>query len=509
MRIIISSGHGKYIRGASGPPPIPPYCDEVDEARKIVEQVATELRELNVDVLTFHDDTSHDQSTNLSTIVNYHNKQTRDIDCSIHLNCYDGSAHGVEVLYVTQQELAARISAAIAAVGFTNRGAKYRSDLKFLNATHEPSVLLEVLFCDHRGDCETYRARFTEVCRAIAESLAGRQVQPGPEPPPITEQPPEAESGGHPQLSEGSEGPAVVELQSILGVPPDGDFGNITATQVEAFQRACGLTPDAVVGPQTWAAVDDLELKLADGSKRLSASLIEEITELAKDSPLDGYEWPDRGMSPPGYIAGMSLCYAVAVQDWHKGAAHAIAMARELGSSSVDALKWYESELKAQGCKLNIPEDRLRTLFVLMIGLSMRESSGRYPEGRDLSAGSSSTQADTCEAGLMQTSWNIRTADPSLPPLLIDYWDNPNGFRNEFAENVDPTADNLDVYGSGEGARYQFLAKFCPAFAVMTSGVGLRTRKDHWGPIKRLEVTINKEADALLKSVQALVDSVA
>jgi hypothetical protein len=370
-------------------------------------------------------------------------------------------------------------------------------------------VLLECLFCDHRGDCETYRARFAEVCRAIAESLAGREVQPGPEPPPITELPPEPipepPAHAHPQLSEGSEGPAVADLQAILGVPADGEFGNITATQVEAFQKACGLTPDAVVGPNTWAAVDELERKLADGNEGLSGILIAEITELAKESSLDGYEWPDRGMSPPGYLAGMSLCFAVAVQDLQKGAAHATAMARDLGSSDVDALKWYESELKAQGCRLNTAEDRLRSLFVLMIGLSMMESSGRYPEGRDLSA--DNVQAETAEAGLMQSSWNLRTADPSLPPLLVDYWDNPNGFRNEFAENVEPTAENLDVYGSGEGARYQFLAKFCPAFAVMTSGVGLRTRCQHWGPIKRKEVTLREEADDLLKQVQKLIDT--
>jgi peptidoglycan hydrolase-like protein with peptidoglycan-binding domain len=502
MKICISSGHGKYIRGASGPPPIPPFCDEVDEARKIVETSATELRKLGVEVLTFHDNTSHDQSTNLSTIVAWHNKQSRDLDVSVHLNCYDGSAHGVEVLYVSQQELAAKISTAIAKIGFTNRGAKKRTDLAFLNGTDEPAVLLEVLFCDNRGDCDRYRSHFADVCRAIAESLSGQQVQPGPTPPqppqpePAPEPPPQPV--GHPMLSEGSEGPAVVELQTVLGLPTDGDFGNITATQVEGFQKACGLSPDAIVGPMTWDAVDELERRLVDGDERL-----------ADASPIDEYEWPDRGISPPGYITGMSLCYAITAQDFEKAAAYAGTMAKGLGSSDVDALKWYESDLKAKGCKLDTAADRLRSLFVLMIGLSMRESSGRYCEGRDLSAGSSSTQSDTCEAGLMQTSWNIRSADASLPGLLTEYWNNPNGFRQEFAENVDPTAENLDVAGTGEGARYQWLAKFCPAFAVMTSGVGLRKRKDHWGPIKRKEVTINKDAWALLKQIDDTLASIA
>ena len=62
------------------------------------------------------------------------------------------SAHGTEVLYVTQQTLAAQLSSAIASCGFTNRGAKYRSDLYVLNNTEMPAVLLGGLFLrQHRG----------------------------------------------------------------------------------------------------------------------------------------------------------------------------------------------------------------------------------------------------------------------------------------------------------------------------------------------------------------------
>src|SRR5215472_1340038 len=133
MKIAMSSGHGKHIRGARGSP-VPPELDEVDEARVVVENVAEKLRSAGVECVTFHDDTSHDQSTNLATITNWHNAQKRDIDCSVHFNAFDGAAHGCEVLYVTQQTLAGVISSAIADAGvFTNRGAKYRSDLYFLN----------------------------------------------------------------------------------------------------------------------------------------------------------------------------------------------------------------------------------------------------------------------------------------------------------------------------------------------------------------------------------------
>ena len=67
--IVISSGHGKYVRGASG------ILDEVDEARKVVERLADELGSRGVEVTTFHDDTSHSQDENLHTIVAFHNAE--------------------------------------------------------------------------------------------------------------------------------------------------------------------------------------------------------------------------------------------------------------------------------------------------------------------------------------------------------------------------------------------------------------------------------------------------
>ena len=189
MKIVISSGHGKYVRGASG------YLDEVNEARKVVEKVAEYWRGAGVGVQTFHDDTSTSQNQNLSTIVSFHNRQTRDYDVSVHFNAYQttSKAMGTEVLYVTQSKLAADTSAAIAAAGtFINRGAKYRSDLYFLNNTAKPAILLEVCFVDSSTDANLYRANFDTICRRIAEvvgkvSIGGQPpepVEPPIEPPP-------------------------------------------------------------------------------------------------------------------------------------------------------------------------------------------------------------------------------------------------------------------------------------------------------------------------------------
>jgi N-acetylmuramoyl-L-alanine amidase len=166
--IVISSGHGKKIRGASG------VLDEVDEARRVVEAVADCLLRHGFGVKTFHDDTSDDQSENLEMIVDYHNAQERDLDVSIHFNAYVDTDEpmGTEVLYVTSADKAAHVVNAIANSGLINRGAKYRSDLYFLNNTEQPAILIEVCFVDSTADADLYQTRFRAICRLIAAGLA-------------------------------------------------------------------------------------------------------------------------------------------------------------------------------------------------------------------------------------------------------------------------------------------------------------------------------------------------
>jgi hypothetical protein len=174
-RIVISSGHGKHVRGASG------VIDEVDEARKVVNRVAESLQHLGVETMVYHDDVSTTQSENLERIVDYHNSQSRDIDVSVHFNAYTETEKpmGTEVLYVSNAELASNLSNAISKfVGFINRGAKKRTDLYFLNKTEMPAVLIEVCFVDSIADAELYEEYFVRLCRAVAVSLSGLHFKP-------------------------------------------------------------------------------------------------------------------------------------------------------------------------------------------------------------------------------------------------------------------------------------------------------------------------------------------
>jgi N-acetylmuramoyl-L-alanine amidase len=195
MKIAFSSGHGKYIRGASG------YLDEVDEARKIVEAVAELWRANDVEVTTIHDNQSTSQNANLAWLVDQHNRLSRDLDVSCHLNAYQTTSKpmGSEVWYYSQSELAGRVSAAMAgALDLPNRGGKYTSGLTWVMGCEKPSILLEVCFVDSSTDADHYHAYFDEVVTAIAESIAGIEMGEAPvepeEPPPVEPEEPTGEN---------------------------------------------------------------------------------------------------------------------------------------------------------------------------------------------------------------------------------------------------------------------------------------------------------------------------
>lgn len=310
------------------------------------------------------------------------------------------------------------------------------------------------------------------------------------------------------ELEAGDSGADVAHVQTVLGIPADGEFGALTEAAVQGFQAAMNLAIDGIVGEQTWDALDALETRVKTGNEGLARDQIDAIVAKAQASPLMRYSWRDRGVAPAGYIPGMCLSFAQALLWLDGGFSVAVPMAQaDRKQPDTDALSWYGAEMTAKGWSNALAgADTLRHLFVLMIGLGMRESSGRYCEGRDMSA--SNVQPDTAEAGLFQTSWNIASASPEIEKLFDGYLIDPNGFLREHQPGVTPKPDELLNYGKGaEGTQYQWLAKYCPAFATMVTAIGLRLRRQHWGPINRKEVELVSDAERLLQDVQAIVES--
>lgn len=517
VTIVISSGHGKYIRGASG------YLDEVDEARKVVNRVAEIWNSGNVQATVFHDDISDDQNENLNRIVNFHNGQTRDVDVSVHFNAYVTTSNpmGTEVWYYSLQDIAGRTSKAMAAGGqFINRGPKYTSSLFFLNNTEKPAVLLEVCFVDSKADADLYHTNFENICQEIAHCVLG--FVPG-EQPPIT--PPERPDNPYdipldnrPTIGKGDEGPDVEDLQQMLiwenkaTLEIDGDFGPATDEATREYQASRGLMYDGICGNQTWAALYAHTPALPPPPHALTQDQIEAICRIANNSRIAEYSWRDRGHAPKGYTQGMAVAFAQTMKKLDQRHPAAVEMSKARTSSDKDALNVYHSNYSSLGMSNEEAGlDTLRHLYALMLGSGMRESSGRHCEGRDQSA--TNTTSDTAEAGLFQTSYNAHgSSEPQFSELMGEYSAAQNKatcYISQFDDEVTCSSSEWSCYGSGQGYAFQKLCKECPAFAVETHGLTLRNLCNHYGPIIRKEVELRADADQMFRDVQAYMEGIA
>jgi hypothetical protein len=296
----------------------------------------------------------------------------------------------------------------------------------------------------------------------------------------------------------------------------DSVFGPETEEAVKQFQDNHNLENDGIVGPMTWDKLEevyDLPPYPTPMLELLPTRVINEIEMAAVESDAADLIWgDDRGTAPKGYITGMALAYATCVRKFERGdmTAHEIAKA-ETGDSEYDALALYRKEFQKIGMNNQVSgRGVLRAVFVFLMGLGMRESSGEHCTGRDTSAGESSMSSDTCEAGLFQTSWNYHVCATDAETLFDEYRhaldeEEPQCQLVAFEQDVECSDEDWENYGSGTGEDFQELSKTCPAFAVESAAVGIRNVRKHWGPIGRMEVMITSEAKTLFIAIDDIL----
>lgn len=237
---------------------------------------------------------------------------------------------------------------------------------------------------------------------------------------------------------------------------------------------------------------------------------VEQIKTIAGGSSCASYSWSGRGKAPAGYIKGMALTYARSYCRLKTSEAAPTALAKLLsaaaGNSSVDALAHYSSNFS--NLSMNVTSagaGPLRSLYTLGVGLGMRESSGKYCEGRDMSA--SNIAANTAEAGMFQTSYDSIGASAELKKLYAEYKaDTSKCHLATFKQGVS-SCGSSSIAGSGAGAEYQAFNKSCPAFAAEYAMIMLRVRRNHYGPINRKEAEVTTTCNSMLKSVQDFIDN--
>jgi len=289
--------------------------------------------------------------------------------------------------------------------------------------------------------------------------------------------------------------------RSQLQDPPPADARAIPAT----LQALNGETqPLQVIAP------------LFDAASALSP-VTPRIIAAAKASAIARHNWNDRGHASIGYTTGMAVAYAAAFTRLQAHDPVADRMARALEPvfrdshgrlTKGDALTWYDEQFRAIGMGSATPLERLRRLFVLLLGLGMRESSGRFCEGRDRSA--HNTSADTAEAGLFQISFDLVAPRAELLDVFHHYQSHPEeGLIEIFRVDVSPPPGPRDEenFGASDspGFAFQRLSKEAPAMTVEIAALGLREEAGHWGPIIRHDAEVRSAAKEMFMAVEQIV----
>ena len=181
MRINVHAGHnpaGKVACGAVG------LINESTENRRVKDEVISQLRQLGHTVYDCTVDNGTGQKDVLQKIVQKCRLHEVDLDVSIHFNfgandeSGNGKATGVEVLVYSASSkakgYAEKICAAIARLGFRNRGVKVNSSLYVLKNTKAPAMLVECCFVDDKDDVKLYN--YCEMASAIVYGITGEKA---------------------------------------------------------------------------------------------------------------------------------------------------------------------------------------------------------------------------------------------------------------------------------------------------------------------------------------------
>lgn len=181
MRINVHAGHnpdGKIACGAIG------LIQESTEARKVKNEVISQLKQLGHTVYDCTCENGTSQANVLTQIVNACNSHAVDLDVSIHFNAGandmagNGKNTGTEVYVYNSgskaKAHAEKVCAAIAALGFGNRGVKVSTSLYFLRKTNAPAMLIECCFVDDKDDVQLYD--YQSMAAAIVYGITGKKA---------------------------------------------------------------------------------------------------------------------------------------------------------------------------------------------------------------------------------------------------------------------------------------------------------------------------------------------
>lgn len=172
MRIGLRAGHSDNCTGAVG------IVDEHEQMKKYYVAVKSVFEQYGHTIIDCNSN-SNTQTGELSEGASKANSANCNLFISLHMNCFDGSAHGTEVLVSspssTAYQYAQRLVNNFAELGFTNRGVKFEN-LYEMNHISCGNIISEICFCDSKEDIDIYSKYSWDqlahvLCNAVDENI--------------------------------------------------------------------------------------------------------------------------------------------------------------------------------------------------------------------------------------------------------------------------------------------------------------------------------------------------
>lgn len=306
--------------------------------------------------------------------------------------------------------------------------------------------------------------------------------------------------GGGSSVGGGSAGGGSVAGGDAGGSIAGGDAGGSIAGGNAGGSVAGGSAGGSIAGGSAGGSI-------AGGSAGGASAGLAAIDAAAVGSACYRYQWLNRGQMPRGFIKGVARTFAKSLCEPTRADLAVVSQA-QTADTVHDALAWYQAQYAAVGMSnAQAGIDTLRHVYVLLLGLGMRESSGQHCVGRDTSA--TNTTASTAEAGAWQTSYNSHVFHTQLDAIFARYrTDDTHCHLATYAEGVTCSAANWMSWGTGAGFDFQEREKRCPLFSAEYAAVMMRVSGGsggHYGPLRQRTAELRTECDTMLQQVQQLV----
>ena len=120
----------------------------------------------------------HSLNDEINYFIGEEGKQNYDLSVQLHLNAFNGTAHGCEAYAYNEagKEVAARICSKLGTI-WDNRGPRIKTGLYWTRKTKAKAVLIESFFCDSKADYEKAKELgFDAHAKLIAEGIIGKNI---------------------------------------------------------------------------------------------------------------------------------------------------------------------------------------------------------------------------------------------------------------------------------------------------------------------------------------------